>query len=35
VPDSANTANMAKHMQPSNKHNRPLHGDRESDHTEG
>jgi short-subunit dehydrogenase len=35
MPDSANAANMAKHMQPTDKRNRPVHGDRESDHTEG
>ncbi|RYZ22187.1 MAG: SDR family oxidoreductase [Chitinophagaceae bacterium] len=31
MPDSANAANMAKHMQPTDKRDRPVHPDRESD----
>jgi uncharacterized protein len=33
LPDSANAATMAKHMQPTDKRNRPVHRDRESDRT--
>ncbi|RYD86634.1 MAG: SDR family NAD(P)-dependent oxidoreductase, partial [Sphingobacteriales bacterium] len=33
MPDSKNAGQMAKHMEPSDKHNRPVHDDRESDLT--
>lgn len=34
MPDSMAAANMRKHMEETDKRNRPVHGDRESDHTD-
>ncbi|GAB4091250.1 SDR family NAD(P)-dependent oxidoreductase [Flaviaesturariibacter terrae] len=34
LPDKANAANMARHMQPTDKRDRPVHGDRERDNNQ-